>query len=698
MKKRFIQAEDLLQFRFVGCPQISPDGEKVIVPVKVIDAPKNRYLSHLWMIDVKPRETRQFTFGEVIDSSPVWSPDGKYVAFLRTDLKEKRTQIWVIHASGGEARPLTHLEEGSIGELSWAPDGKRLVCSFRRTHPEWTTEAKKKREQEGKSNPARIILRIHFREEGTGFLDLYRHIYLVDALTGEAKKITDGNYEDFSPVFSTDGKWIFFLSNRSEDPENKPYEVDIWQVSLEGKKLKKIPTPTGYKVNISCSPDGKWLAYTGVETREDPWIPRNARIYAVELKSGKVHCVSEKLDRYVGNVTLTDMREAFAGGENLAWSRKGDCIYALVSDRGKCNLYAFPMKGNPYPVTDEKWDIYGFSSDKSNRRFAFAVSDATHPGEVFLLQNGKKGYTYRPLTQFSEKWLQEVKLAEPEEVEWEGADQRKIQGWILKPPDFNPKRKYPVVYYIHGGPHAQYGWTFFHEFQVHSARGYIVFYGNPRGSMGLDEAFAAQIRGNWGDVDYQDILAGLDFLITFPFVDASHIAVAGGSYGGYMTNWIVGHTHRFCCAISERSVVNLHSFAGTSDYPFMPDGYFFGNSWSRPEELWKHSPLKYAENVQTPLLLIHSEGDLRCPISQAEEWYTALKRLKKDVLFLRYPQETNHGLSRSGPPDLRIDRLKHITHWLDRYCKPQESKKKSSGSPFPGAGKFKGSSYLHFPN
>lgn len=195
--------------------------------------------------------------------------------------------------------------------------------------------------------------------------------------------------------------------------------------------------------------------------------------------------------------------------------------------------------------------------------------------------------------------------------------------------------------------------------------------------MGLEESFAAEIRGNWGDVDYQDILAGLDFLIAFPYVDETRIAVAGGSYGGYMTNWIVGHTNRFCCAISERSVVNLHSFAGTSDYPFMPDGYFPGNPWNQPEELWNHSPLKYAENVQTPLLLIHSEGDLRCPISQAEEWYTALKRLKKEVLFLRYPAETNHGLSRSGPPDLRIDRLKHIAHWLDRYCKPAESKRKS---------------------
>ncbi|MFN4182249.1 MAG: DPP IV N-terminal domain-containing protein, partial [bacterium] len=338
MKKRFIQAEDLFQFRFVASPQISPDGEKVIVPVKVIDSGKNRYLSHLWMIDVKMAETQQFTFGEVLDSSPLWSPDGKYLAFLRTDLREKQTQVWLIPAYGGEARQLTHWEEGSIGELSWSPDGKRLVCSFRRVHPDWTKEARKKREQEGKSHPPRIITRIHFRLEGLGFKDLFQHIYLIDAHTGETKKITDGNYEDFSPCFSPDGKWVFFLSNRSDDPENKPYEVDIWQVSLDGKKLRKIPTPAGYKSHLSFSSNGKWLAYIGVETREDPWMPRNARIYAVELQSGIIRCLSEAVDRYVGNVTLTDMREAFTGGENLVWSEGGDCIYALVSDRGKCNL------------------------------------------------------------------------------------------------------------------------------------------------------------------------------------------------------------------------------------------------------------------------------------------------------------------------------------------------------------------------
>ncbi len=658
-----------MKIRFVGNPQVSPKGEKCVFPVKTIDEAKNRYFSHLWMLDVEKEEVYQFTFGEVSDGSPRWSPDGKRIAFLRTDVKEKTSQIWMIRADGGEAWQLTRMEEGSIGEISWSPDGTKLVCSFRRTHPDWTKEAQKKREESGKSRPPRIVTKLFYRLDGYGFLDLYQHLYVIDAQSGEAKKITDGNWDDYSPTFSPDSRSIAFLSNRCDDPEEKPYEIDVWLVSPEGKELKKIRTPRGYKWALTFSPNGKWLAYFGVETKEDPWVPRNAGLWIVDVQKQKVKCLSSSVDRYVGNVTLSDMREAFAGGESPVWSAKNDQIFSLVSDRGSCNLYSFGLDGKAKPMRDEKNEVYAFSSDRMNRIFVLAVSVATNPGELFLLKMKKGKWEWKQITRFNEEWMREIALNEPEEVWWKSFDGTRIQGWLLKPPDFDPKKKYPVLYYIHGGPHAQYGNTFFHEFHLHAGRGYVVFYSNPRGSMGYEEAFATKIRGNWGDVDYKDILSGADFVASLPYVARSKIAVAGGSYGGYMVNWIVGHTDRFCCAISERSVVNLHSFAGTSDYPFKPDGYWEGNTWERPKKLWQQSPLKYAANVKTPLLIIHSEGDLRCPVGQAEEFFSALKRLKKEVLFLRYPSETSHGLSRSGPPDLRIDRLKHISHWLDRYCK-----------------------------
>jgi dipeptidyl aminopeptidase/acylaminoacyl peptidase len=225
------------------------------------------------------------------------------------------------------------------------------------------------------------------------------------------------------------------------------------------------------------------------------------------------------------------------------------------------------------------------------------------------------------------------------------------------------------VLYIHGGPGAQYANTFFHEFQVLAAQGYVVFYTNPRGSLGREEAFATCIRGDWGNLDYQDLMAAVEYVKGLTYINSKRMAVVGGSYGGFMVTWMIGHTNQFCCAISERAVSNRHSAVGTTDFPPMPDGYWSGNIWDRPERLWSQSPLRFAGQITTPLLIIHSEGDLRCPIGQAEQLYSALKRLKQEVTFLRYPVETSHGLSRSGPPDLRIDRLQRIAKWLETYLK-----------------------------
>lgn len=265
--------------------------------------------------------------------------------------------------------------------------------------------------------------------------------------------------------------------------------------------------------------------------------------------------------------------------------------------------------------------------------------------------------------------METVRVSCPEEVWVKSFDGTKIQGWILRPPDFKPRKKYPLVFYIHGGPHAMYGNAFFHEFQMLAGRGYVVMYTNPRGSMGREEKFAAVIRGDWGNVDYKDLMACADYAARLRYVDSKRMACAGGSYGGYMTNWIIGHTNRFRCAITDRSVVNLVSFAGTSDFPFRDNGYWKGNAWKDTATLVKHSPLTYAANVRTPLLIIHSEGDLRCPISQADEFYTALKKLGREVVFVRYPQETSHGMSRSGPADLRMHRLRQIAEWLDKHLK-----------------------------
>ncbi|WP_448591538.1 S9 family peptidase [Thermoflexus hugenholtzii] len=668
MTKRPIQAEDLFRIFGVSDPRVSPDGQRVVFVVKRIDPEKNRYLSHLYLADLRTGEVRSFTAGEVSDRAPRWSPDGTRILFLRT--RDQETQFWMIRADGGEAWPVTHLEEGTPGDPVWAPDGRRFAFTFRPTHPDWTRAARKRREEQRRSSPPRVITRLNYRTEGLGFLDIYQQIGVGDVETGAVRWITEGPFDHASPAWSPDGCWIAFIANRSDDPEGRPYEEDIWRVPPEGGEPQRLPSPPGYKQGLQWSPDGQWLAWIGIESREDPWMPYTPRLWALHVERGEVRCLTADLDRPVGNRILTDTREAFASALHPRWSVDGRFLYIPVSEGGSCHLYRVPLAGGaPEPVTAGELDIFDFDGGPGEQ-WVLAVSRPTAPGELFRGLPGRDGrLALQPLTALHREWLEEVALAAPEEITFSSLDGTVIQGWILRPPDFDPGQRYPLLLYIHGGPHAQYGHAFFHEFQFHAARGYVVFYTNPRGSTGYGEAFARAIQGDWGNLDAQDLLAAADFAARLPFVDAERMAVAGGSYGGYMVNWLIGRTDRFRCAITDRSVVNLHSFTGTSDYPFMPDGYWAGNAWERPERLWERSPLRHAADIRTPLLILHSEGDLRCPIGQAEELFAALRRLKREVVFVRYPPETGHGLSRTGPPDLRIDRLQRIAGWLDRWLR-----------------------------
>jgi dipeptidyl aminopeptidase/acylaminoacyl peptidase len=661
--RRKIAAEDLLRLKLVSDPQLSPDGSTIVFLVKVIDADKNKYFSHLWIIPTDGASLeRQFTFGEVRDASPRWSPDGKQLIFFRT--KDRQTQVWIMPVDGGEARPLTHLEEGQLQHLSWSPDGARILFAFSRTPEAWTQKANEEREKSGRSQPARVITRLQFRLDGVGFLGDWTHVWVADATTGAAKQVTHGDYDHTSPCWSPDGQSIAFIANRSDQPEEKPYEEDVWIVSHAGGDLRKVPTPPGYKGGLAWSRDGTFLAYSGAETQEDPWTPKNSGVWIVAANGqSAAQNVTASLDRTVGNVSLSDTREAFPGAAAPIWSVDGQHLFFIASDAGAAHLYTASVdEKKVQQLTQGTIDVTSVSADQLVTTFALAQGHALNPGEVYLWTNQQQ----RQLTHLNEALFDEIHLVEPEEV-WYPSGALQIQGWILKPPDFEATRHYPLLLFVHGGPHAQYGHCFFHQFQLHAAQGYVVFYINPRGSMGREEAFAASIRGDWGNLDFQDVMAAADFAATLPYVDPQRMSISGGSYGGYMTNWVVGHTDRFACAITDRSVVNLHSMAGTCDFVFQPDGYWSGNVWDRPETLLAQSPLTYMAQCTTPLLIIHSEGDLRCPISEADQLYAALKRLKKEVVYIRYGAETSHGFSRSGPPDLRLDRLSRYTEWFARY-------------------------------
>lgn len=668
---RAVTIDDLFRLKLVSDAQISPDGERVVCVVKSIDREKNKYFSHLYLCDLRTREVRLFTNGEVADSQPRWAPDGKRIAFVSNRQKPK-SQIFVIPVDGGEAQALTSLEEGSIDEIAWSHDGTKIAFTFRQTPEQWRESAVKERKERGLSTPPRVITRPFYRLDGFGFFDgEYFQVWVVDAQTGETKPLTSESTSCRSLCWSPDSQRIAFVCNRSENPDLNPNLEDIWLVPAGGGDPQRVEAPKGPKSGTAFSPDGTRIAYIGHTKVEDIWGVTNDHLWIVDLGAGDARDITEGFDRSLGNLTLSDMRDV--GGQNRpVWTPDGSRLLFLASDRGSTVMYSISAKGGePVPLRGHRADITGFTLSADGRRVAWCEGSPVQPHEVFAGTIAGGVLTEaEAITHFNAQWLTELQLQEPEEFTCLAPDGNEVHGWLIHPPDFNPAKKYPLILEIHGGPHAQYGWVFFHEFQLLAAQGYVVIYTNPRGSKGYGEAYTSAIKGAWGGPDYTDLMAVVDHVLQRGYIDEARLGVMGGSYGGFMTNWVVSHTDRFRAAITDRSVVNLHSMAGTCDYPLLPGDYFRGNAWAEPEHLWDHSPLKYAGDIHTPLLIIHSEGDLRCPIEQAEQLFAALKVQGKDALLVRYPQDSSHGMSRSGPPDLRAQRLEQILQWWAKHLLP----------------------------
>jgi dipeptidyl aminopeptidase/acylaminoacyl peptidase len=699
MPRQPITLEDLSRIMVVGDPQMSPDGADVLYAVKTTDVEKNKYFSHLWLAHVPPlpgkenhERPRQFTFGEVSDSSPRWqpavpagSPDGRQIAFIRT--QDERSQIWVVASNGGEPRALTALPDGDIGELMWSPDGRSIAFAFRPAHEDWTKDAAKKREESRRSKPPRVITTVLYRLDGQGFQDERQHIWVCDVGTRTTRQLTRGDFDDGTSAWSPDSRTIAFTSNRVADPARHAYRNDIWLVSANSggstdsgrRAARRIATPIGTKSALVWSPDGEHIAYVGNEVGADPWLPLNRRLWIVPRTGAPsagagqsdARCLGGVLDRAVGDATLGDTR-----GEASTlpiWSANSRRLLFVVSDSGSSHLYSADVRtGKATKTMGGARDICGLTADAGCRRVALLVGEAMRPAEVFtaeLADGSGASIEAKQLTDHNGPWLAGVRIGAPREFWLTQPDGTRVQGWVLRPPNVAATKKHPCLLYVHGGPHAQYGNAFFHELQYHAARGYVVVYGNPRGSSGRDTPFGACIHRDWGHVDYEDVMAIADHAESLPYVDKKRLAIAGGSYGGFMTNWAVGHTQRFRCAVTDRSISSFVSMAGTSDAPPPPRGYWTGVPFGDDLQLgWNMSPIRCVENVRTPMLIIHSEGDLRCPITQAEEWFTALKWLRQEAVFVRYPPETSHGLSRGGPIDLRYDRLKRIGEWLDEHC------------------------------
>ncbi len=667
---RKITAEDFQNIRLVSDPQLAPDGMHIACVVRHIDAEKNQYRSAIWMVPTAGGEPRRFTGGDGSDGSPRWSPDGTQIAFL-SDRQKPKSLIYLIPADGGEAAPLTKLEnEGGIRAIRWSPDGTHIAFLYRETPEAYRKEATEERKKKELSSPPRLHKRLAYRADGEGFLnDAYWQVWVAEVATGEARALTSGEFHCGPPVWSPDSRTLAFLSDRREDADIEPVRDEIWTVPVTGGELQRIPSPPGPKGALAWSPEGSRFAYVGNPDLDDEWHTRNERLFVLPAAGGDTaRDLTGRTDMAVGYLTLSDVHDA-GTGDLIQWNANGTALFFAVSAFGSTRLcFVEAGGGEPVPTSPAGQEMGGFTIS-SNDRAAVTLGTPTAPHEVFLLEHTAAGLTTTQLTHFNKEWLQEVQITPPEPVSIPNGDGGQVPGWLIRPPDFDPAQQYPLVLYVHGGPHLQYGDILFHELQFLAAEGYVVLYTNPRGSKGYGEAHTRAIQGDWGGPDFRDLMAAADYATDLDYVNPNRTAIMGGSYGGFMTAWTVGHTDRFTCAIADRLVANLHSMSGTTDFPMRHGSYFKGNAWDDPSDLWRCSPLAYAGRITTPLLLIHSDGDLRCPVGQAEELFAALRHQRKTVEFVRYPAETSHGLSRNGPPDMRLDRLRRNLAWLDRWLK-----------------------------
>ena len=658
---RSITANDLLTLQIVGDPQISPDGSRVAFVRTTTDTEKNKYRSEIWLVPTDgSHPARRFTGGQSSSSEPRWSPDSSQIAFV-SDRQDEQAQIFLIPAGGGEAQPLTKLEPGAVHGLRWSPDGSQIAFLYRVTPAAYTKKSIEERKEKGLSSPPRVHTKLFYRLDGFGYFDgSYWQVTIVDVLSGAVKALTEGDFSCGDVCWSPDGLTLAFLSDRRPDWDaSGTSETQIWTVPAEGGDIAAVPTPSGEKSGLAWSPDGRSFAYLGNPDSHDQWGTNNDRVFVLPISGGDTaRDLTGHTDKAAGALSIADVGSG--GGESLVWSADSTRLFFPVSENGDTQVYRVAINsGELASLTPEGHVVGGFSV--ADDTLAFTLGSPTAPAEVFV--RGKQ------VSDLNHAWREEIDLQTPTPFALDSGDGGIVPGWFLLPPNFTADGMAPLALYVHGGPHLQYGNGLFHELQWLAAQGYVVAYANPRGSKGYGEVHTKAIKGHWGEPALADVERVVDEAIARGYANPEKTAIMGGSYGGYLTAWAIGHTDRFACAIADRLVGNLHSMSGTSDFPWAHGSYYSGNAWDDPGDLWRNSPLAYAGNIHTPLLLIHSDGDLRCPVSQAEELFAALRLQKKPVEFVRYPAETSHGLSRSGPPDMRLDRLHRNLAWLDKHLK-----------------------------
>ncbi len=642
-KDRTLDSASMMEMESVSAPAISPDGREIVFSRTWTDKMKDQDRSNLWIVDRDGLRLRELTHGAWRDSAPVWSPDGKRIAFLSD--RDGTTQIHTMFFDTREVAQLTHLTQRP-SDLSWSPDGKRLafVALVEDDDPILAIKLPAKPKGAEWARPAILIDRLSWRQDGVGPTPKgYRHVYVVDAVVGGTpRQVTTGKYNHASPEWSADGETIYVSGVRRADAEYDPRNTEIYAVNLASGDIRALTDRKGADNNPRVSPDGRWIAYTGYDDRRFTF--HLANLYVMNRDGGSRRTWLENLPDSPNVVE---------------WARDGSGIYYSMNERGTTNLYFAPLDGPKRKITDGAHVLAGVSISPSGH--AAAVRSSYHePGALVTFAVDRPAI--RTLVDVNRDVIEGVKLGGVEEIWATSKDGLRVQGWLVKPVNFDASKKYPMVLFIHGGPWSAYTVGFNWAWQNFAANGYALLYMNPRGSTGYGQEFVNGIQHSYPDKDFDDLMASVDAALARGFIDDRNLFVCGGSGGGVLTAWIVGHTNRFRAAVSMRPVINWHSFVGTTDGA-MWYNQFRKFPWEDPMEYAARSPLHYVAKVATPTMVLTGEADLRTPMGQSEEYYRALKMLKKDTLLVRIPEEF-HGFRR---PSHRLAQQLYLLAWFEKY-------------------------------